>query len=418
MTGDCRDPSEEMQRLLRRLEEMDETHAPFGESPERFEVAERARPLLELGDRHKPELQLHSSGPTECRSVEGENICAEMPGHAAAHPAAVAPESGKAAPRPGLAPAPQQGTMKSADLQRVREHLQPLHEAIEACRLPPAAQLAPIPGPRQVGADGLMQISGGVEPPTEMCAETVRRSHRKHFGFTKLLVASSISAALAWYFAPRRVQWIVDETGTPGFRVADARVETISSVRRFEQPSTEVDRSAASDEPAHAVLTVRPTRNVMPAKDDPGATSLQTNVDLGASVPIGRAMAALEVAPSDQNLVLSASPTRNAAIANIGALDPPDIPALIDRGRQYFDAGDMAAARLLFNRAAMAGDATAAVAMGTTYDPAMLESRGVRGMRGDPERAQSWYAKAAQLGSQEGRRLLEALQERARGYDK
>ena len=303
-------------------------------------------------------------------------------------------------------------------MKRGRECLQALHEAIEACRLPRAAPLAPIPGPRQFGAEGLGPISGVVEPSAEMCAETEQRTQRKRVGFTKLLVASSISAALAWYFAPRRVQWIVDETGTPGFRVADARVETISSVRQFERPSTEVDRGAASDEPAHAVLTVRPTRNVMPAKDDPGATSLQTNVDLGASVPIGRAMAALEVAPSDQNLVLSASPTRNAAIANIGALDPPDISALIDRGRQYFDAGDMAAARLLFNRAAIAGDATAAVAMGTTYDPAMLESRGVRGMRGDPERAQSWYAKAAQLGSQEGRRLLEALQERARGYDK
>jgi TPR repeat protein len=89
-----------------------------------------------------------------------------------------------------------------------------------------------------------------------------------------------------------------------------------------------------------------------------------------------------------------------------------EIKSLIDRGRQYLAAGDVAAARLLFNRAANAGDVTAAVAMGTTYDPAVLGSHGVRGLSGDPQRARGWYEKAAELGSVEGLRLLKALDSR------
>jgi TPR repeat protein len=60
--------------------------------------------------------------------------------------------------------------------------------------------------------------------------------------------------------------------------------------------------------------------------------------------------------------------------------------------------GDLAAARLVLRRAAEAGDARAAIMLGGTYDPAVLEKMGVRGVVPDLAMARSWYEKAKRFG--------------------
>ena len=85
---------------------------------------------------------------------------------------------------------------------------------------------------------------------------------------------------------------------------------------------------------------------------------------------------------------------------------------LTDRGNQFFEAGDLIAARILFMRAANAGDAAAAVAMGATYDPVVLAGHGVRGVTADLDKARSWYERAKEMGSPEGPRRLEMLANR------
>jgi TPR repeat protein len=82
------------------------------------------------------------------------------------------------------------------------------------------------------------------------------------------------------------------------------------------------------------------------------------------------------------------------------------------QGERFTAAGDLATARLLFQRAAEAGDATAALAMGATYDPFVLASLGVLGMSADLGKARSWYEKAKELGSPEASRRLELLANR------
>jgi len=74
--------------------------------------------------------------------------------------------------------------------------------------------------------------------------------------------------------------------------------------------------------------------------------------------------------------------------------------------------GDVAAARIVFQRAAQAGDAAAALAMGATYDPLVLNKIGVVGVTADPDKARGWYVKAQQLGSPEAPRRLELLAHR------
>jgi TPR repeat protein len=87
-------------------------------------------------------------------------------------------------------------------------------------------------------------------------------------------------------------------------------------------------------------------------------------------------------------------------------LDTAEIKLLMDRGKRFAGDGDLASARLLFQRAAEAGDAAGALALGATYDPAIIGRLGVVGMLGDVNKARVWYEKAAALGSSEAARRL------------
>ncbi|HSV21453.1 MAG TPA: hypothetical protein VLJ17_00330 [Xanthobacteraceae bacterium] len=60
MTEDFRDPSEEMKRLLRRIEEIDEAQQvqlPQAQSLEQFDFGERTRPVSDSADQGKPALR-------------------------------------------------------------------------------------------------------------------------------------------------------------------------------------------------------------------------------------------------------------------------------------------------------------------------------------------------------------------------
>jgi hypothetical protein len=93
-------------------------------------------------------------------------------------------------------------------------------------------------------------------------------------------------------------------------------------------------------------------------------------------------------------------------------LDPEEVTLLMKQGEQFIAAGDVITARVVFQRGAEAGDANAAMALGATYDPAVLAKLGVLGMSADVEKARSWYQKAENLGSPEARRRLDVLADR------
>lgn len=72
---------------------------------------------------------------------------------------------------------------------------------------------------------------------------------------------------------------------------------------------------------------------------------------------------------------------------------------LLNRGEAEFTSGEVAGARLLYQRAADAGLPEAAMAMGMTFDPTELARRGVKGMQGDVAAARKWYTRAHELGA-------------------
>jgi TPR repeat protein len=71
-------------------------------------------------------------------------------------------------------------------------------------------------------------------------------------------------------------------------------------------------------------------------------------------------------------------------------------------------AGDIPNARLVLEQAAIAGNATAALELGATYDPTILQEQAKTDMA-DLRMARLWYEKARELGSTEAAVRLERL---------
>jgi TPR repeat protein len=93
-------------------------------------------------------------------------------------------------------------------------------------------------------------------------------------------------------------------------------------------------------------------------------------------------------------------------------LDPEEIKLLMKQAEQFIGSGDVVTARIVLQRAAEAGDADAAVALGATYDPVALANLRVAGLGANVEKARIWYQKAESLGSTEATRRLAILANR------
>ena len=93
----------------------------------------------------------------------------------------------------------------------------------------------------------------------------------------------------------------------------------------------------------------------------------------------------------------------------VTSLNQHEISVLVVRGDEYLRAGQIAAARLVLQRAADAHDPRGALMLGATYDPIILERVGVLGLAADVEAARIWYEKAKEFGSSEAPRRIELL---------
>jgi TPR repeat protein len=95
-------------------------------------------------------------------------------------------------------------------------------------------------------------------------------------------------------------------------------------------------------------------------------------------------------------------------------LSNTEIAALVTRGDAFLSAGDIASARLFYERAADAGDSAAALRLGATFDPTFLARARIRGNPGDPAEAASWYRRARDLGDAAAAERLKNLERQPR----
>ena len=84
--------------------------------------------------------------------------------------------------------------------------------------------------------------------------------------------------------------------------------------------------------------------------------------------------------------------------------------ALIKLGQHFLESGEFSSGRLLLKRAAQAGSAAAALFLGETFDPLLIQRFGVIGVQPDVAEAREWYQRAAQLGSSTAAQHLATLQ--------
>jgi hypothetical protein len=98
----------------------------------------------------------------------------------------------------------------------------------------------------------------------------------------------------------------------------------------------------------------------------------------------------------------------------IRQLDQKEVADLMKRGEAFIAVGDLAAARLVLQRAAEGGDSQATMTLAGTYDPIVLEKLGIQGFVSDIALARTWYERAKELGSPEALRRLEMLASRDR----
>lgn len=160
--------------------------------------------------------------------------------------------------------------------------------------------------------------------------------------------------------------------------------------------------AATADTAAGAERTATLNPN-LDKSSDPSLAMVKGDTQAGGAA-VGPA-----AAPPQVRVATVSVHARPAGAADRSALEPAEVARLVKRGEDSLAQGDIAAARLILGRAAEAQDARAALALGASFDPAVLRQLHVLGFRPDVAQARAWYEKAAEYGSAEASRRLAAL---------
>jgi hypothetical protein len=139
------------------------------------------------------------------------------------------------------------------------------------------------------------------------------------------------------------------------------------------------EMAAPTSEPPLASLTI----NLRPAPEIPTASALGT------------------VGSMPQPVAAAHAPSSSDGPPVIIPSDDDFAGALLTRADAAIAAGDIAAARMLYERAAALGSFRAAIAVAKTYDSDFLRQVSAHGVAADPVLATAWYRKAALLGDKE-----------------
>jgi hypothetical protein len=185
-----------------------------------------------------------------------------------------------------------------------------------------------------------------------------------------------------------------DERTAKGNSLAAAAFGDLAKVSEAQAKMTHADEPVV---PAETLLASVPPNDIAAPKS-PSTISPQ----------------AVRVEPARPEITLPAPPPVPATSAAppprpTTPLPPDEVASLLKRGRDLIAAGDIASARLVLTLVAEAGNAEACFTLAGTFDPSVLANLRSIGVQGDPVKARSWYARAAELGSLEGRQRLQAL---------
>ncbi len=197
---------------------------------------------------------------------------------------------------------------------------------------------------------------------TEPSATASKQSY--NLGFTVLELSTIDNGAVAEFATP-------ETTATPE-TPATAETPTMAKTPTAQSPAI-AQRAAPADGESQDKLQVAALRPTLKADR------------LAATEPPAAAEEPVATAPPAPAIKLSAA----------------EIERLLERGHALLQRGDIASARLLFERVAAAGDRRGAKGMGMTYDPQVYARLPVAGVKPDREKAQFWYERAREAEPQQ-----------------
>jgi TPR repeat protein len=254
------------------------------------------------------------------------------------------------------------------------------------------------------------------EPDPEEYSNGLQPQRRFSFSF-KLLMTSAAAACVAVLFA-----WFTSDATRDVMMSAKASIATVLPI-----PSTAAQAEASQP----AQLTAADLQLKDPAQVKDAARWPSPTVAQASAAPRQQVAAVApsrdEITSAYQNALQSRSPaaapvgvppqvTAPVAVAppppapQARRMDADELATLMKRAKESLASGDIPVARLLLERAADGQDAGAALMLAQTYDPAVLGTSDVRNITPEPDKAKSWYQRAAQLGSADATRRLAQMQ--------
>jgi hypothetical protein len=269
------------------------------------------------------------------------------------------------------------------DLKRLETTLRRIQREEVAARIPRAAQLPPVPGLVTPDASGRRRGREMPDFPSPRSLEPERmpppptRSRRdKLRAPLVILIASIFAIPIGYYFSTGA--WSPSSRPSPGPQTASLGLQPNAPPSSIVEQ--EVPPAIARDDD-RGMLAPSETSSQPPRRSSEGETVV----------------------------MLQPSAAGDPAIR---VLDPEAIKLLMKQGEQLIAAGDVVTARTVLQRAAEAGNAGAAMALGATYDPNVLAKLGVVGVSADVGKARSWYQRAETLGSPDAIGRLNVLADR------
>jgi hypothetical protein len=259
-----------------------------------------------------------------------------------------------------------------SDLRRLEATLRWIQREETAVRIPRAAQLPPVPGLTRTDIGGRPHGDESSEfrlprslEPERMAPPPSSRRHRLRASLI-FLIASILAASTGYYL------W----SGYWSPSLQPARGPQMASL------------AAKGDAPPSSIGQQDLPRTA--TQDGDRAVSVQREISSQRqeilqlpSSSEGEPMAMLQPGVIGEQAMPSSKTSR--------LLDPEEIKLLMKQGEQLIAAGDVATARTVLRRAADAGHANAAIALGATYDPNVLARLGVVGVSAEVEKARNWY---------------------------
>src|SRR5882762_5401458 len=230
------------------------------------------------------------------------------------------------------------------------------------------------------------------------------------------ILAASVVAIIGAIFAG----------GNPLALFANAKASLAGTAAGLSGAPNQVAAIQKVPEPVRAAP--EPVVAVRTAIADPTAQEPQPNLGARAVSPtakggptrdeIASAFKTARQGQPEAALPPAAAPVATVPVAAVPAAAPPaarridaeELATLLKRARSLIAIGDIAPARLLLKRAADAQEASAALLLAQTYDPAVLGKQDMRSIAPDPALAREWYQKAARYGSVDAQQRLSQMQ--------